>query len=157
MGSRAVDGSAYLPIVIDMAAEGYQQALTVTGSSMTPFLVHGRDQILFQRPDRPLKRGDMAFFRRRSGACVMHRVCRVDQNGNYYMVGDAQRAVEGPIAPEQVFAVVTSVCRKGKWIGPGSFWWEFFAHAYLRLRPVRPLLLKCYGGISGVWKGAAGR
>lgn len=54
----------------------------------------------------------MAFFRRANGQYVMHRVLRAEKSGALYLVGDAQQEVEGPIAPQQVFAVVTEVCRK---------------------------------------------
>ncbi len=147
-GPKIVDIHAYLPVLIDLTEQGESVTLTITGSSMTPFLVHGRDQIRFQKPDRPLHRGDMAFFRRRNGDYVMHRVCRADATG-YYFVGDGQQAVEGPIHPEQVFGLITQVCRKGRWIGPGDFWWDFFAGAWLTLRPLRPFLRKLYSLIGG--------
>ena len=123
---------------------------------MSPFLVHGRDRICFRKPAGPLKRGDMAFFRRRNGAYVMHRVCRVDPAGNYYLVGDGQQDIEGPVAPEQVLGVVTRVCRKGTWLGPEDFWWRFFAGPWLWLRPLRPLLCRAYGRISHIWKKGGG-
>ena len=91
---RIVDTQTFLPVLIDLVREGHTVALTITGHSMTPFLVHGRDQIRFCRPDHPLKRGDMAFFRRRNGAYVMHRICRVDREGRYYLVGDEQTVIE---------------------------------------------------------------
>lgn len=150
---KIVDIDTYLPVLMDMTRQGHAVSLTVTGNSMSPFLIHGRDQICFQKPEAPLRPGDMAFFRRRSGAYIMHRVCRVDRLGNYYLVGDGQQAVEGPIAPEQVFGVVTRVCRKGKWIGPEAFWWRFFAGPWLWLRPMRPALRRLYGGVSRIWKG----
>jgi hypothetical protein len=115
---------------------------------MAPFLMHGRDQIRFQAPDRPLKPGDMAFFQRTNGDYVMHRVCQVTGEG-YFFVGDNQQIIEGPIAPDQVFGLITQVCRKGKWIGPGDFWWDFFAGPWLTLRPCRPLLRKLYGLMGG--------
>lgn len=142
--TRTVEIQTFLPVLIDIINQGHTVALTITGHSMTPFLVHGRDQIRFRRPDGPLKRGDMAFFRRQNGAYVMHRVCRVDRQGRYYLVGDEQTLVEGPILPEQVFGVVVQVCRKGKWIGPGDFWWNFFAGPWLALRPVRPAFRRLY-------------
>ena len=145
---KIVDIHAYLPVLIDLVNQGESVSLTITGSSMTPFLVHGRDQIRFQKPDRPLKRGDMAFFQRRNGDYIMHRVLRVSDDG-YYFVGDGQQVIEGPIAPEQIFGRITQVCRKGKWIGPGNFWWDFFAGAWLTLLPCRPFLRKLYGLIGG--------
>lgn len=145
---KIVDIHAYLPVLMDLVAQGQSVTLTITGSSMTPFLVHGRDQIRFQKPDRPLRRGDMAFFQRRNGDYIMHRVCRVSPGG-YYFVGDGQQAVEGPIAPDQVFGLITQVCRKGRWIGPGDFWWDFFAGAWLTLLPCRPALRRLYGCVKG--------
>ena len=70
----------------------------------------------------------------------MHRVLRRMPDGNYAIIGDGQQQVEAPIAPEQIFAVVTQVCRKGTWIGPEAFWWRFFAGPWLTLLPLRPLL-----------------
>lgn len=142
---RIVDIDTYLPVLMDLLRQGKRVSLTVTGNSMSPFLIHGRDQISFRQPDGPLKRGDMVFFQRRDGAYIMHRILRVDQDGSYTVVGDGQQFPEGPVASEQVFAVVDRVCRKGRWIGPGDFWWDFFAGPWLRLLPLRPLLRKIYG------------
>lgn len=72
----------------------------------------------------------------------MHRIVRVDRQGNYYAAGDAQTEIEGPLAPDMVFAVVTDVCRKGKWIKKGNFWWDFFAGPWVALIKLRPLMLK---------------
>ena len=153
MADRIVDIHTYLPMLIELVEQGETVTVTVTGNSMAPFLIHGRDQICFRRPEGPLKRGDMAFFRRRTGAYIMHRVLRVDESGSYYLVGDNQQAVEGPVAPEQVFGVVTGVCRKGKWIGPEDRWWRFFAGTWLTLLPLRPPLRAAYG----VWRRITGR
>ena len=153
---KIVDISTYLPVLVDLMEQGHTVSLTITGNSMSPFLVHGRDRICFRKPAGPLKRGDMAFFRRRNGAYVMHRVCRVDPAGNYYLVGGGQQDIEGPVAPEQVLGVVTRVCRKGTWLGPEDFWWRFFAGPWLWLRPLRPLLCRAYGRISHIWKKGGG-
>ena len=55
--------------------------------------------------------------------------------------------------PEQIFAVVTKVHRKGRWIGPEDFWWRFFAGPWLWLLPIRPLLRRGYGIFKGIWPG----
>lgn len=153
---KSVDMNAYLPVLTDLAAQGHTVSLPVTGNSMSPFLVHGRDRICLQKPEGPLKRGDMALFRRRNGVYVMHRVCRVDPDGTCYLVGDGQRDVEGPIAPEQVLGLVVRVCRKGRWLGPENLLWRFFAGPWLGLRPLRPLLCRAYGRISRLWRKGGG-
>lgn len=93
---RQIDARTYLPVLMELLDQGRQVTLTVTGGSMAPFLVHGRDAICFSRPKERLRRGDMAFFRRADGSYIMHRVCRVSPEG-YFLVGDAQQAVEGPV------------------------------------------------------------
>lgn len=140
MEPRIVDIDAYMPVLRELLAQGQSVSLTVTGESMSPFLRHGRDQIRLAAVTAPSQRGDMVFFRRRNGQYIMHRVLRRMPDGNYAIIGDGQQQVESPIAPEQIFAVVTQVCRKGVWLGPESFWWRFFAGPWLTLLPLRPLL-----------------
>lgn len=140
MEPRIVDIDAYMPVLRELLAQGQSVSLTVTGESMSPFLRHGRDQIRLAAVTAPPQRGDMVFFRRRNGQYIMHRVLHRMPDGNYAIIGDGQQQVESPIAPEQIFAVVTQVCRKGVWLGPESFWWRFFAGPWLTLLPLRPLL-----------------
>ena len=140
MEPRIVDIDAYMPVLRELLAQGQSVSLTVTGERMSPFLRHGRDQIRLAAVTAPPQRGDMVFFRRRNGQYIMHRVLRRMPDGNYAIIGDGQQQVESPIAPEQIFAVVTQVCRKGVWLGPESFWWRFFAGPWLTLLPLRPLL-----------------
>ena len=86
----------------------------------------------------------------------MHRICRVRPEG-FYLVGDAQTEIEGPIRREQIFGRVVSVRRKGRRIGPGNFWWEFFEHVWIRVIPLRrgmtqslrPVPEVCFGSRAG--------
>ena len=119
--------------------------LVITGGSMTPFLVGGRDTVYLSRLTRPARRGDMLLYRRRNGTYVLHRVYRAEET--LTMVGDAQTELEPGICPSQVMAVVTRVERKGKTLGPGAFWWEFFEKVWLRMIPVRRGIMKLYAAI----------
>ncbi len=140
---RRLDTDAYVSALRDLVNEGKECRLLISGSSMAPFLVHERDSIIFSKPQRELQRGDMVFYQRETGQFVMHRILHVKPEG-LYIVGDAQTEIEGPVNPSQVFAVVTRAQRKGKWIGPGDFWWWFFRTVWLRLVPVRKIILKLY-------------
>jgi hypothetical protein len=140
---RRLDTDAYVSALRDLVNEGKECRLLISGSSMAPFLVHERDSIIFSKPQRELERGDMVFYQRETGQFVMHRILHVKPEG-LYIVGDAQTEIEGPVNPKQVFAVVTKAQRKGKWIGPGDFWWWFFRTVWIRLVPVRKIILKLY-------------
>ena len=140
---KTVDTREYVSMLRELTEEGREVSMLISGSSMNPFLIHQRDSICFRKPDRELKKGDMVFFQRPDGAFVMHRIWKVRPEG-YYIVGDAQTEIEGPVRREQIFAIVTKVCRKGKWLGPGDFWWEFFEHVWIRLVPWRRKLITGY-------------
>ena len=63
-------------------------------------------------------------------------------------MGDAQNWIEGPIEQEQIFAKIIAVNRKGKWIRPGDFWWEFFEHVWIRMIPWRQTINKIYSRLK---------
>ena len=144
---RELDTAAYVGTLKALVEEGHEVSLLISGSSMAPFLIHHRDTIYFKAPDRELKPGDMVFYQRSSGQYVMHRIRFVKADG-YYLIGDGQQITEGPIAREQIFALVTAVKRKGKVIRPGDFWWEFFARVWLRVIPLRGIVSRLYARLS---------
>lgn len=120
--------------------------LVISGNSMSPFLVHGRDTVYLSRLTRPVRRGDVLLYRRQSGDYILHRVYRVEA-GNLTMVGDAQMVLEAGIKAEQVIAIMTGATRKGKRQGPGCFWWEFFEKVWIRVLPARRVLRRTYTAV----------
>lgn len=142
---RMVDIYEYMPILIEIINQNKEANLLITGSSMAPFLCHHRDTIIISKPNKPFKRGDMVFYTRKSGQYVMHRIHHIDKEGNLFIVGDAQTDIEGPIHPDQVFGIILKAIRKGKLIQKGDFWWDFFEKVWIRIVPLRPLLVKLYG------------
>lgn len=74
----------------------------------------GRDEALIQQvPVTSLKRNDVALYRRDQGILVLHRIVRVTANG-YYMTGDNQYEIEGPLRPDQFRGKLIAFVRKGK-------------------------------------------
>ena len=142
---RIVDIDIYMPVVRELLFQGRETAITVTGNSMSPFLIHERDEILISPPDGTWKKGDMAFFVRDNGRYVMHRICKVEKNGDCYFVGDAQQLMEGPIRKDQIFGKITKVKRKGVWIDEKDFWWKFFERIWINIIPLRLVCVKLYG------------
>lgn len=145
---RNVDTREYVSMLRGLVREGKEVSMLITGSSMSPFLLSHKDSICFKTPWRPLRRGDMVFYERRSGQFVMHRICKVRKEG-LYIVGDAQWEIEGPVDPEQVFALITKAHRRGKWIGPDDFWWKFYERLWIRLIVFRPAIFKIYRFLTG--------
>ena len=148
MDVKQVDTREYVSVLREIAEEGKVVSMLIAGGSMAPFLCHNRDYIYSTKPERELRRGDMVFYQRDSGQYVMHRIYRVKHEG-YYMVGDAQTQIEGPLRRDQIFAVITQVKRDGKMIRPGDFWWEFFEHIWIRIVPARRIVTALYGMLWG--------
>lgn len=140
---RQVDTGAYVSMLRELTEQGREVSMVVAGSSMSPFVVNRRDSIFFKKPDRDLRRGDFVFYQRSSGQFVCHRIYKITPDG-YYMVGDAQTEIEGPLQREQIFGLITSVTRKGKQLGPGDFWWAFFEKVWIRVVPARRTLVALY-------------
>lgn len=143
---RKIDTRAYVSVLRELVEQGQEVSMLISGSSMAPFLIHERDSICFRQPERPLRKGEMVFYQRDNGQFVMHRICNVKPEG-YYIVGDAQTVIEGPIREDQIFAVITKVKRKGKWNEPGDFWWEFFEHVWIHMIPMRRYIMKIYAKV----------
>ena len=146
---REVNTAALMEEYCALMREVEQLPLLVSGRSMVPFLVHGRDTVYLTKITKPLKRGDMVLYRREGGAYILHRIYA--KRGDVFdMVGDAQTEIESGITREQIFAVVCSAVRKGRTQKPGCFWWEFFEKIWIRLVPLRPILAGGYRRIKPI-------
>ncbi len=142
---------AYLTALRALIEGGRRLTLTVSGSSMTPFLCPRRDRVLLCAPERPLRRGDIVFYQQAGGQFILHRILRVHGGGEprFDIVGDAQTLIDRGVRREQIFARAYDAVRKGRPAGPGHFWWRFFAGPWLRLLPLRHFLVRLYAALRG--------
>ena len=112
------------------------------GHSMYPLFVQGRDWAVIKKADcDKLKKGDVILYRREGGILVLHRICKI-KNGEFYLVGDNQCEVEGPLKKEQVKGVLTLIKRRGKDIYVKHPLYVLLSRLWLFLRPVRPVISK---------------
>lgn len=136
-----IDTKIYLSFLKEMIEQNMDVSIVISGNSMSPFLVNQRDVIYLSKINRKLKKGDLVLYQRLSGQYVVHRIVKVKKSG-YYLAGDNQIAIEGPILDKQIFGLVTKVKRKG--IEAGNFWWEFFEHVWIWVLPWRMIILNIY-------------
>ena len=91
---KMMDTRAYVGMLKELVEQGREVRMVISGSSMAPFLIHGRDSIFFRAPERELRKGDIVFYERPGGQFVVHRICRVHADG-YDIIGgctDGNRA-----------------------------------------------------------------
>ena len=146
---RMVDARAYISTLCELVNEGREVVLTITGSSMSPFLIHQRDAVMLGKMMTPPQRGDIVLFQREDGSYVVHRVRKVSDEG-YYMIGDGQTETEGPVPRERLRAIVTKVRRKAQWFGRNDLKWRFFASVWLEIIPLRKFLVKAWWMIERI-------
>ena len=144
---KFIDLNEYMPVVIELINAGKVVPIIASGSSMTPFIVHQRDTIFVRKAPEVLKRGDMVFYQRDTGQYVMHRIHHICKD-EYFLIGDAQFEIEGPLRRDQIFAIIEKVNRKGKNIDCHNFVWFFFRYIWIRMVPFRAFLIKWYTRIK---------
>lgn len=122
--------------------EGKHIQIEPQGYSMYPLLVPGRDKaVIAPACAESLKRGDVVLYRRKSGILVLHRIWK-RKGRSFYMVGDNQKEIEGPIEEEQMKGILIEVVRNGRRFGTEWFWYRLLSGTWLFCRPFRPAAWK---------------
>lgn len=128
-------------------AEGNSIQVKPKGYSMYPLFMPGRDEAIISPVERTLRRGDVVLYRRAERILVLHRIWKINKKG-YYMVGDNQNIVEGPLEKSRIIGVLTDVIRNGKKFSVKSPRYQMFFGIWLRLRPFRPAILKAVSTVK---------
>lgn len=127
-----------------LLADGGCVPLCVTGASMNPFLVDGRDMVwLVSCKQADFRRGRIILFKRGDGSFVLHRIRKLLPDGSLMMNGDAQLWSEC-ISREQAVAVVREIERNGKKLSCNSFSFRFAGFCWQAAKPLRPLLMRVW-------------
>lgn len=117
------------------------------GTSMYPLFVPGRDAAWIAPVGKlSLKKGDVVLYRRPGGILVLHRICRCNREG-FFMVGDNQTTIEGPLPESQIRGVLVGGIRKGREFSVKNPLYRLIFGGWLLLRPVRPVFWKLAAGI----------
>ena len=123
-----------------LLAEGNIIQIRPRGYSMYPLFVPGRDEALIAPVQvNSLKRGDVVLYRREKSILVLHRIYR-RRGEQFYLVGDNQREIEGPLRPEQIKGILIGVIRKGRKFSVKHPIYCILSGIWLRLRPFRPVI-----------------
>lgn len=124
--------------------EGKSIQIKPQGYSMYPVLVPERDEAIIEPlTNVKLKRGDVVLYRRDTeitgGILVLHRIWKHTKDG-FYMVGDNQKEIEGPLREEQIKGIMVGLVHKGKYVSVKNPWYRLLTGGWLMLRPMRPVI-----------------
>ena len=131
---------------------GQQIQLKPQGYSMYPLFIPGRDEAILERAESArLKKGDVVLYRREGGILVLHRICKIRKDG-FYMVGDNQKEVEGPLQRSQIKGLLTGFVRNGKYRSVKHPGYVLVSRLWLFLRPVRPVLSRTAAALKRMFR-----
>lgn len=123
-----------------------------SGYSMYPLLVPGRDEVVVAPVgEHRLRRGDVVLYRRKDSILVWHRIWKVKEDG-FYLVGDNQKEIEGPLEREQILGITKGMIRKGKYFSYDKTSYRMAAGLWLFLRPLRPAISKTVAGMKRLFR-----
>lgn len=141
---KIIDTKSYLDTLCELTDEGKTVSVLVSGGSMAPFLCANRDYVFLEKAENPLKKGDIVLFTRENGDYILHRIKKITSQG-YYLTGDRQTALEGPVNSNQIHCVATSAKRKEQLITPKNAVWKFYSKVWINIIFLRPLIFKIAG------------
>ena len=118
--------------VIQIYPEGY---------SMYPMFVPGRDAAVIKKADvKKIRRADVVLYRRKGSILVLHRVVK-RKGGQFYMAGDNQTEVEGPVEEDQIRGILTAFVRNGRRISVKNPVYVIWSGLWLMFLPVRGIFV----------------
>lgn len=140
--SHTTSGTPYLMDIEKLLRDGHPVRLKPQGFSMYPLFISGRDEAVIAPCDpASLHRGDIALYRRDNSILVLHRIWKV-RNDGFYMVGDNQTEIEGPLRPDQIRGKLIACNRNGLEFSTNNLLYRLLSGIWLFCRPLRPLAHK---------------
>ncbi len=128
------------PAIKEQLESGGKVTIPITGTSMLPLLVQGRDYVVL-KSCKKAEINDIIFYRRDNGAFVLHRIIGNDENG-YILCGDNQWVKEYGIKDHNIIGVVTEINRKGKTFSIDDKKYIKYCKRWLKLLPIRKPIIK---------------
>ncbi|MBR5191387.1 MAG: S24/S26 family peptidase [Clostridia bacterium] len=127
------------PVIKEKIENGGTVQLPITGTSMLPLLVWGRDTVELTKCENPQKY-DIIFYRRDDEHFVLHRIVGKNEKG-FILCGDNQVQKEYGINETHIIAVVKSITRKGKTFSVNKFSYKIYVKLWTLILPFRNIIL----------------
>ncbi|MDD7176637.1 MAG: S24/S26 family peptidase [Lachnospiraceae bacterium] len=123
-----------------LLASGQMIRMHPQGTSMYPMFAGAEDEAVIAPADvAKLKRGDVVVYRRdpqAGGLLVMHRIYRRSGDA-FYMVGDNQSVIEGPLRGDQIRGILVEWVRCGRTYSVKNIGYRMFFGLWLWMLPLR--------------------
>ncbi len=136
------------PTIREKLNSGGTVQIPITGTSMLPLLVQGRDSVILS-PANEIKINDIIFYKRDDGHFVLHRVIGKDDKG-YILCGDNQWVKEYGITDQHIIGVVTEMVCDGVKRKTDDSDYIKYCKRWAKTMPIRKSLVKISSKIRAI-------
>ncbi len=121
------------------------------GYSMWPMLRDRRDQIVVEKPTRPLKKGDVVLFLRADGQYVLHRIRR--REGSKYIIRGDNCDYDERVSADSIVGVLRGFYRGDRYVDCGkSAGYRMYSALWDTTRLPRAAYRRVKGAAYGVYR-----
>jgi len=152
LNKREYELAETIDVIREVLSSGGEFKMYPRGRSMLPLIVQDEDSVILKRQDGPLKRNDIAFYQRKNGQFVLHRVVKRERDGSYVMCGDNQINLERGIEDSQIIGIMTSLYKKEKLFDQNSFSHKLYRTFWccITLRKILRLPKRCINKLARI-------
>ena len=148
-----IPAATLAPIIEEQLREGKTVRFAPKGRSMLPMIREGRDTVTLCAVDRPLKKYDIGFYRRRDGQYVLHRIVKTGES--ITCIGDGQYVYERGLSKDLFIGVVCEFSRDNKVYSTEHIGYKIYCRLWHLSRPVRYFVKRAFGKLGRILKGKA--
>ena len=105
--------SDYEELIREVLASGGEFRLYPHGTSMLPLIRQGVDSVALRSLDRPPRKYDILFYRRKDGSYILHRVKEVTPDG-LILWGDNHTMLEYGVRDDMIIGYAARIFRGDK-------------------------------------------
>ena len=108
--SEPIHLSDYEELIREVLSSGGEFRLYPHGTSMLPLLRQGIDSVALRSLDRPPRKFDILFYKRRDGSYILHRVKEVTKDG-LVLWGDNHTMLEYGVSNDMIIGYAARIFR----------------------------------------------
>ena len=131
--------SDYEELIREVLSSGGEFRLYPHGTSMLPLLRQGIDSVALRSLDRPPRKFDILFYKRRDGSYILHRVKEVTKDG-LVLWGDNHTMLEYGVCDDMIIGYAARIFRGEYELDCQSFRYRLYLWLW-QFKAIRSLVL----------------
>ena len=138
------------PLLDELIKDGKRVRLTVSGSSMFPFIRNG-DVVEIEGLNSKIRVGDVLLVRKNDETYVLHRVVKVEKD-KFFLRGDYSSCLEGPFREDYVVGRAVIRFSGGRVYNLSRGWYRLAGVVWARTFPINIYVIRLLGFLRRVFR-----